>query len=516
MGNKQARDTLKSSMSGLNLDNSVKGERSILSSLNSTFTDHNSEGMLQHSFLKTLPKGLATVHDLVSSQTDEQRNSTIQMLNRFSSGRFNKTEMDAIYQRQYGKGGEKARAGQLDVLEKKLGDFMGKNRSKLSDMSESERYKYIMENVMPGEDMATFAYLQRSSGQSGKLGSVDLKSLGAERYSLGNLGNAKELARELSSATTELAGTFHDKSGVTALLKTDSASRNLFLSAIDGKKDAQSLLEDKLDDATKDKLLNKFGLKEADLDQIRRLYEGKGDNSKSALDKFSTAMDRSSAGAIITQMRRQGIGMGNRLQNASASVKELLGGFTGQLSGLDTKNFDTFLGSSNISDTLDRVAGLKGDQRAEAISVLGTGAKTAFDYASGVNRQLHQRGGLDRLYKGADDETKAYIDTLRKDGKFDEKDKGSLTKYLRDRTFIGSLSSDGKVMGKDIQGAEKMTETIQSIAKNAREAGQLNLDFARINTQFAQLVINSSSELKGDTTVVNNMRQVTEQLSNKK
>jgi hypothetical protein len=101
----------------------------------------------------------------VSSQTDEQRNSTIQMLNRFSSGRFNKTEMDAIYQRQYGKGGEKARAGQLDVLEKKLGDFMGKNRSKLSDMSESERYKYIMENVMPGEDMATFAYLQRSSGQ---------------------------------------------------------------------------------------------------------------------------------------------------------------------------------------------------------------------------------------------------------------------------------------------------------------------------------------------------------------
>jgi hypothetical protein len=470
--------------------------------------------MLQHSFLKTLPKGLATVHDLVSSQTDEQRNSTIQMLNRFSSGRFNKTEMDAIYQRQYGKGGEKARAGQLDVLEKKLGDFMGKNRSKLSDMSESERYKYIMENVMPGEDMATFAYLQRSSGQSGKLGSVDLKSLGAERYSLGNLGNAKELARELSSATTELAGTFHDKSGVTALLKTDSASRNLFLSAIDGKKDAQSLLEDKLDDATKDKLLNKFGLKEADLDQIRRLYEGKGDNSKSALDKFSTAMDRSSAGAMITQMRRQGIGMGNRLQNASASVKELLGGLTGQLSGLDTKNFDTFLGSSNISDTLDRVAGLKGDQRAEAISVLGTGAKTAFDYASGVNRQLHQRGGLDRLYKGADDETKAYIDTLRKDGKFDEKDKGSLTKYLRDRTFIGSLSSDGKVMGKDIQGAEKMTETIQSIVKNVRETSEINRNYAQLQNQFAQLLINSIPALKDAQPIADGMRNETKQLPN--
>jgi methyl-accepting chemotaxis protein len=471
--------------------------------------------MMQHSFLKNLPQGLASVRGLTASQTDDQKNKTLDILSRFNKGQFTKGEMNSIYGTKWDKDSQKSIAKNLDVLEGKLSTFMRKNNTKLSTMSESEKYKYIMDNVMQGQDMATFAYLQRSGGLSNLAGAVDFKALGGERYSLGNLGNAKQLANELSGASDTLAGSFENKSGVKALLGTDSASRNLFLAASKGDEEARKLIEDKLDDVTKDKLMNKYGIKEGDIEHLRDLYGGRKGDVSDAANNFSRSMDRSSAGAVITQMRRQGIGMNNRLQNASAPVKELLKGLTEQISSLDSSNIGDFLNNGDkVSGILDKVGGLKGDERTEALSILGPGAKTAFDYASGVNRQLHQKGGFKRLYNSSDSETKAYMDQLGKDGKFDEKDKASLTKYLRDKTFMGTLASDGKVLGKDIPGADKMTETIQSIAKNARETADINKNYAQLQNQFSQMLINAVPGLKDAQGTVDGMRQETKQLPN--
>jgi hypothetical protein len=147
--------------------------------------------------------------------------------------------------------------------------------------------------------------------------------------------------------------------------------------------------------------------------------------------------------------------------------------------------------------------------------VLGSLGKGALNYSKAIEGRVGTKRGLEKFYSGADEDTRKYIDSLQSDGNFSKDDRKNLGKYIRDRVFKQGLASEGTVMGKDIPGAAKNEELLNSTAKNLKDVSDNLKSYLQLNNSFAQMIINSNPELKGDATVVNNMRQATEQLPKK-
>jgi hypothetical protein len=516
-GNQNAKAGIMKDLKGMNMGASFGATRDATDYGLELLSGHTTENRAQFGFLSSLPSNLKKGSGLVVSQTSDQAQRTRSLLGQFQNGVFGKDSIKRIQDKLSASqplvGGNTV--GELmDIKEKEVRDLIRSNNSHLMGMSETEKLNYLSNKT--GLDLESLAYFQSRSGSANKLGAIDFSELANERYSLGNLGNAEQLASGLRSSREGLAGKFKNKSGVEALLSTDSKSRDLFLSALKGDSEAVSLLEDKMGDAKRDQLLNKFGIKEGDLGGLRELFGGRGDLGNS-VGSFEAALRKSSLGGEITQMRRTGLGMQNRLGGTSKAVQNVLGGFVGSLAGLEGSNLEQYLSGadSNIHSVLDKVEGLAGKDREQALSVLGSLGKGALNYSKAIEGRVGTKRGLEKFYSGADEDTRKYIDSLQSDGNFSKDDRKNLGKYIRDRVFKQGLASEGTVMGKDIPGAAKNEELLNSTAKNLKDVSDNLKSYLQLNNSFAQMIINSNPELKGDATVVNNMRQATEQLPKK-
>jgi hypothetical protein len=520
-GNSQALAGLMTDVRGAGGSTDRRASHSFMDNALSLATDYNTERKNQYDFLHDLPRSLTSSRANTFSQTEAEVTGTKKLLNDAQRGIFSKGAIKEIHD-SINNSAWKGMSAEDHVgeKEKQLQAYLRNNNYKLSKMNQTDRLNAIRQET--GLSPQAIAYLQRSSGTNNLLGSLDVSALAGERYGTANLGNAEELANAVTGATNGLAGAFENK-GVKALLNTDNSARGLFLGAVGGNADALALLNNKMSDAQRDKLMDKFGVKAGDLESVRELYSsrkhGVDDSSLAKLGtNWDVAVRRGSAGAAITQLRRQGMDMDKRLAGADANMKGILSGLVGGLSSLDGANpeaVERTLKSMDgtIGSTLDSISGMSDARRKQALGILGPGAKAAMDYGNRVERQVHQRGGLGRFLEGADDETKAYVAKLREDGNFSDTDAKKLNKFVRDRTFKGSLAQDGSVSGKEVPGATNLTQQITTLAQNNRETAQINKEFAQITTKWAQTVIDGG---KGDPSGPGEMRGATAQMNGPK
>jgi hypothetical protein len=500
----------------------VRGNYSMKDNLLSMGTGYNTTNKLEYDYLGSLPKGLVGTDGAGFTQSDKQQQQAISLFSDIQKGKFKQGYGNELASSMFlNKTDDKMAYSRLDEKEAQLKEYLQANNLRLSKMSQKERLAAISKET--GLDAQAIGYLQRSSGTHELLGAVNFGKLAGEAKGLANIGNAKELAEAINSGIGDVSGAFENSSGAKALLKTDSASRSAFMAAINGNEEVRGLFTKDMNDAQRDKLLSKYNLKEGDLDSLRELWATrKSDIGDSDLAKkggaLQNAIDRGSAGAALTQLRRQGLDMGKRLEGADDGLKGMLGGLVSGLSGLGgdaETNERTLMGMGGmISGTLDNVAGLKGDRRRQALRILGPGAEAAINYGGRVEQQVMHKGGLSRFLESADDETKSFVEGLRRDGSFDKGDAKKLNQFVRDRTFKGGLAAAGNVTGTDIPGGGKMTEQITSLAKNTNELAAKNIEYSKLNNIFAQTVQNMLGGEEG-AKAVSGMRGATGQMGPK-
>ncbi len=514
-GNTSAAKSLMSN-SGAKLTG-VQGTASIMDSLLHSATDYSTQQRTDFQYMRALPDRLTSREygSNTITQSGDQVKKATELFGNLQKGKFG-NGFGRNFAMSFAPNNEKVAYAKMDEKEAQLKQYLQTNNMRLSKMSQKERLAAISQET--GLDAEGIAYLQRSSGTHELLGAVNFGSLAGETGASGNIANAKELSAAINSASGDVASSFEDTSGVKALLKSDTSSRSLFMAAVNGNEEAKTLLTKNLNDAQKDKLMSKFNVKEGDIDSLREMYGSRKHGVEDgALAKmggaWNTAMQRGSAGAAVTQLRRQGLDMGKRLEGADSGLRGVLGGLVSGLSGLgeDREGSErTLMGmDGTIKSTFDNIAGMSEERRKKALSILGPGAGAAFNYGNRVEGQVMQRGGLKAFLSSADDETKSFVEGLRKDGSFDKKDAHRLNQFVRDRTFKGGLASDGTVGGKDVPGGSKMTEQISSLAKNTVELANKNVEYAKLNNQLMQILTNNSPE---GAKALEGMRGATQQL----
>lgn len=424
------------------------------------------------------------------SQSSEQINRTKQYLGNLQAGNI----------------GEKAKAAlshkDAASVKQAVANVIKEYGHEMKDMSHADRLKFIRDKIGGTfSDLASLerngvsleelvSHVQNTQGLSSHIGAVNFGKFSSEMYGTGDFGGAKELSAAEKTAKDQLSSAFgHQSSQVAALLGTDSKSRDLFLKAASGDKEAQSLLTQNLSVTEKEKLLKKYGVNEQQLDHLQGIYGGAKGADVSGLAKGMTqAINRSSLGGLAAQLRRQGLDIGGRLEGSglSGGVAGQITEFTKSLSGLTSvESLSGFLGgagASQIDKLLNSVSGLKGAEREKALSVLGDGATSAIGFGDYVARQAGRKGGLDSLKDKLPSElVEEYMKKAKPGGSLSKEDATDLGRKARNQAFGGSLSSSGNVVAKEVQFQKDLSENLNR--------------FAQTTSQFAELVIQATPQL---------------------
>jgi hypothetical protein len=388
----------------------------------------------------------------------------------------------------------------------------------MKDMSHSDRLKFIRNKIGSGmlSDLRSLerngvsleelvSHVQHTEGLTTHIGAVNFGKFSSEMYGTADFGGAKELSAAEKTAKEHLASAFgHQSAQVTALLGTDSKSRDLFLKAAGGDKEAQSLLTQNLSVADREKLLKKYGINEGQLDQLQGMYGGaKGKDVSGLAKNMQVALNRSSLGGLAAQLRRQGLDIKERWKGSGMSLgsdaSQAIISFTDRMSGLtDKDSMASFLGgegASQIDKLLNAVSGLKGDARKEALGVLGEGASSAIGFGEYVTRQAGRKGGLSVLKDKLPAELlEEFTGKMKPGGTLSDKDAADLGRRARNQAFGGSLANSGNVVAKEVQAQKDLTENLNR--------------FAQTTSQFAELVIQATPQL-GE-----NVRKARENMAN--
>lgn len=433
-------------------------------------------------------------------QNNEELAGSKKFFGDLQSGVFRKDTLDKL--------NDTDTATSMGVVSKKVNEILKEHGAELKGMSQTDKLAFIKDKLKDGwfsksrdsiislekqgislEESVAFAQMQGKSGNL--LGAVDFNKLSGEMFGTGNFGTAGELRKAQEEAGGLLSKQFgKQESQVSALLKSDSKSRELFLKAASGDAEAQRLLTENLSPNERDKLLKKFGIDEGQLDSLQGMYGGaKGRDVSPFAKDFTKAMNRSSLGGLATQFRRQGLDIEDRLAGSGLSdgVKGLIGGFASTLTGLTDatamKSFNKY-GAGQVDLLLDTVGTLKGEEREKALSVLGPGAKEAMNIQTMIQKTGRSQAGIQNLLKGnlVSDDVKDYIrKNVDKRGRLDDKELAEVAKRARNETFGGSLSSSGEVGNKNIANQKELTENLTK--------------FAQTTATFAQLVIQATPQL---------------------
>ncbi len=447
----------------------------------------------RYDFLSDLPDKFKTASggpfDYTLSQSSGQESAFRNTLEKAQQGMFRKEVVKAYD--DLGESGNTTARG--------FRSFLYKNNAKLSEMSQLEKLNYIksegseylyrlqQSGASPEE---AIALLQRKSGTGNLVGAFNASEYNGERYGTGTFSSAQSLAENQRDASNKLADAFGDKgSAVSALLGKDSKDRDLFLKAASGDPEANRLLNEHMSPTERDPLLKKFGVSEESISSLRGIYGGAGGQDVSQLAKSAMiAINQSSIAGEATQLRRQGLDIGDRFRRSALGSKgQSILDFSNKLSGIDsTEKLAGALGpggtlTGGVHDVLNLVRGLKGTEREQALDVLGPGARGAISMEQSVARALRTRGGVAKIRAEGDDSVKEFID--QRHGKLSAKDRIELAQKLGDRSFASSLAAGGRVQGNDID--------------NQKQLAQELTKFAEANTKFAQIVFEGNPSLKG-------------------
>jgi hypothetical protein len=393
----------------------------------------------------------------------------------------------------------------LKQVKEGIAEITNEHASELKNMSQAERISFIKEKLTSGIFSKTknasntlamggltieeqIAYSQSKSGTSDNLGAVNFNKLGNELVGGGDFEAAPELSKRLREVTGDFAKQFgNQEDAAKAMLGNDSKSRDLLLKATSGDEDAKKLLTKDLPVQERDRLMRKFGIKESELEGVMDVYGGaKGKNLQDLSKTFSAASARGSVAGLATQLRRAGGDMESRLSTSGLSsdvgysIMRLSGQLTGLTSADKLNEFFNGGGYQSIDKVLDKVSGLKGDEKSKALSVLGEGAKSAIDLGEKITRGAMKKGGLDNA--GLSEDLQSFVNERKgKDGTLSKKDAEELGKKARDRAFASGLTREGTAQSRELAAQKDYLENLNK--------------FAQTTSQFATLVIQATPQL---------------------
>lgn len=462
-----------------------------------SLTGSNSANMNRFEALSSLAaKGMATQDYRGISQSSEQALAAKSYFSDLQAGKFGSNVTDLRGGSTFGK----TNKAMLEDVSKTIGGIINEHGTELKKMSQMERVQFIKNKLgstgqhqmlmragVSMEDM--IAYAQNKGGIKDNLGAVNFNKYSAELYGTGDFGSAKDLQLAESSARSNLAKQFGEQSSAAeALLKTDGKARDLFLKAASGDAEAKRLLTKDLSTQERDKLLSKFGIKESELEGIQDIYGGAKGKDIVGGKELGIAINRSSAGALAAQLRRQGNDISGRtsgLLRGQYGAKDQIEALANSLSGLtDAGKLGDFLGGAGakqIDAALTAVSGLKGRQRELALAALGEGASSAIGFGESVTRNASRKGGFAGLKGKISDDLYAEFEGKVADGKLSAKDAEELGRKARNSAYGGALSASGNVQAKEVQYQKELGENLNR--------------FAQTTSQFAQLVIQATPQL---------------------
>lgn len=478
-------------------------------------TGTRSMDMNRFDALSGLPKGLINQNHSGISQDNSQIAGAKSYYSDLQAGKFggNVTNL---------KGGStfgKTNKGMLEDVSKTIAGIVNEHGNELKKMSQMDRVQFIKNKLgstgehhnltkagVSMEDM--IAYAQNKSDIKDNLGAVNFNKYSAELYGTGDFGSAGDLSMAESKSRAALSKQFGGQSSqVEAMLKTDSKSRDLFLKAASGDEEAKRLLTKDIPLREKEKLMGKFGISEGQLEGVQDMYGGAKGGSIIGADKMSQAINRSSAGGLAAQLRRQGNDISGRAEGmkgfpfASGGARDSIMELANSMSGItDADKLGAFLGgggAKQIDAALNSVSGLKGKAREEALAALGGGASSAMGFGDYVSKASGRKGGFGSLKGKLSEDLYHEFEGRVKDGRLSGKDAEELGHRARNAAYGGSLSASGNVVAKEVQYQKELGENLNR--------------FAQTTSQFAQLVIQATPQL--DENVKKAQKAVSENVS---